>query len=398
MAYSMEEGKRLVVQAGLELVKSGLIARTWGNVSARISDTEFVITTSGIPYEKLTPDDIVPVKIEDCSYDEEGLKPSSEKGVHASAYQLHPEVNFVIHTHQIDASAISITGTDIPVPASSQALLGPTVPNAAYGMPSTNKLKKGVYTAMKKNPKSTSVLMRHHGAVCLGKDYEEAFAVASALEKLSGEVIRTACGGNDLISAYLAKNDLPKVDDVFDLGSSSRNGDTFTLTMKDGSSYTCSVESGTAVIGTGIAPRVSRLHAAIYQANDIQYIKHDTNPYVVALSENGSTEKPFLDDFTQIAGIDVKNVSYDETERRTQNEAVASAMKGRNACFIKGMGALCTGNNAFEAEAVELVLEKESHAALYAGVVSGAKTLSPVDCALQRTVYVMKYSKLASKK
>ena len=229
------------------------------------------------------------------------------------------------------ASAISITGTDIPVPASSQALLGPTVPNAAYGMPSTNKLKKGVYTAMKKNPKSTSVLMRHHGAVCLGKDYEEAFAVASALEKLSGEVIRTACGGNDLISAYLAKNDLPKVDDIFDLGSSSRNGDTFTLTMKDGSSYTCSVESGTAVIGTGIAPRVSRLHAAIYQANDIQYIKHDTNPYVVALSENGSTEKPFLDDFTQIAGIDVKNVSYDETERRTQNEAVASAMKGRNA-------------------------------------------------------------------
>lgn len=75
MAYSMEEGKRLVVQAGLELVKSGLIARTWGNVSARISDTEFVITPSGIPYEKLTPDDIVPVKIEDCSYDEEGLKP-----------------------------------------------------------------------------------------------------------------------------------------------------------------------------------------------------------------------------------------------------------------------------------------------------------------------------------
>ena len=91
MAYSMEEGKKLVVEAGLKLVRSGLIARTWGNVSARVSDNEFVITPSGIPYEKLTPDDIVPVKIDNCSYDKEGLKPSSEKGVHPSGAALIAE-------------------------------------------------------------------------------------------------------------------------------------------------------------------------------------------------------------------------------------------------------------------------------------------------------------------
>ena len=39
MAYELEEAKKLVVAAGKKLVESGLIARTWGNVSARISDT-----------------------------------------------------------------------------------------------------------------------------------------------------------------------------------------------------------------------------------------------------------------------------------------------------------------------------------------------------------------------
>ena len=99
MAYELEEAKKLVVAAGKKLVESGLIARTWGNVSARISDTQFVITPSGRAYETLTPEEVVVVNIEDCSY-EGDIKPSSEKGVHAAAYRHHPTVDFVIHTHQ----------------------------------------------------------------------------------------------------------------------------------------------------------------------------------------------------------------------------------------------------------------------------------------------------------
>ncbi|MCR5206842.1 MAG: class II aldolase/adducin family protein, partial [Eubacterium sp.] len=43
MAYEIQEAKELVVKACKELIEKGLIARTWGNVSARISDTQFVI-------------------------------------------------------------------------------------------------------------------------------------------------------------------------------------------------------------------------------------------------------------------------------------------------------------------------------------------------------------------
>ena len=96
MAYDVEEAKKLVVEAGKKLLETGLIARTWGNVSARISDTQFVITPSGRAYDTLTPDEVVVVNIDDCSH-EGDIKPSSEKGIHADAYKHHPLVNFVIH-------------------------------------------------------------------------------------------------------------------------------------------------------------------------------------------------------------------------------------------------------------------------------------------------------------
>lgn len=108
MAYDVEEAKKLVVEAGKKLLETGLIARTWGNVSARISDTQFVITPSGRAYDTLTPEEVVVVNIDDCSH-EGDIKPSSEKGIHADAYKHHPLVNFVIHTHQKAATIVSIT-------------------------------------------------------------------------------------------------------------------------------------------------------------------------------------------------------------------------------------------------------------------------------------------------
>ena len=83
MKYDEKEARDLVVQAGHQLLECGLVARTWGNISARISDTHFVITPSGRGYETLQPEDLVLVQISDCAYEGE-RKPSSEKGIHAS--------------------------------------------------------------------------------------------------------------------------------------------------------------------------------------------------------------------------------------------------------------------------------------------------------------------------
>lgn len=168
--YSIDEAKALIIKAGLALVEQKLIARTWGNISARISDTEFVITPSGIPYDKITNDNLVVVKIDDCSYSG-NIKPSGEKKVHAAVYQIRPNINFILHTHQNYATAISVDGVDKDF-----------VPVAKYGLPSTKKLVNNIVNSLKTHPSSNTVLMARHGAIILGEDYDSAFKRALELE------------------------------------------------------------------------------------------------------------------------------------------------------------------------------------------------------------------------
>ena len=159
MAYDVEEAKKLVVEAGKKLLETGLIARTWGNVSARISDTQFVITPSGRAYDTLTPEEVVVVNIDDCSH-EGDIKPSSEKGIHADAYKHHPLVNFVIHTHQKAATIVSITGMEIRnVYNEFKPVLGDYVPVADYAMSTTNPLRKNVEKCIRHAKISMAVLL-----------------------------------------------------------------------------------------------------------------------------------------------------------------------------------------------------------------------------------------------
>ncbi|MBQ8468979.1 MAG: hypothetical protein IJ547_00080, partial [Clostridia bacterium] len=121
-------------------------------------------------------------------------------------------------------------------------------------------------------------------------------------------------------------------------------------------------------------------------------------PEAVALSKKGEPEKAYLDDFTQIAGTTVNNCNWDPTSYRTDAVEIGKAASGRNAILIKGQGALCTGLNPYDTDAVKLVLEKEAIAAMYAQLVLGTSPLSTVDRFLQRLIYKMKYSKQADQK
>ena len=71
MAFTRKEAEEKILSSCLRLVETGLIARTWGNISARLSDEEFLITPSGRAYETLTPEELVVVKIKDHSYEGE---------------------------------------------------------------------------------------------------------------------------------------------------------------------------------------------------------------------------------------------------------------------------------------------------------------------------------------
>ena len=393
--------KETVITAGKRLVESGLIARTWGNVSCRVDDNSFVITPSGRSYETLTPDEIVLVKIDDLSYDGD-VKPSSEKGIHAQAYKLRPEINFVIHTHQMNASAISFLGSDINcVPAESRDIIGSDIPVASYGLPGTGKLKKGVTEALERS-NSKAAIMAHHGAVCLGVDYEDAFKVASKLEKVCEGYLKntfynamgkTAQTVEEIADYFAAINVRQEEYAQYDPYTSEREGETMNMYDEDGNVTRINLLTGENISG-GDYPETMELHREVYRRRkDVNSVIHSKKPEIVAVSKIGKTMKPLLDDFAQLIGITVRGAEYDPGNTVKSAKKVVRKLRGRNAVLLSGNGALCAAGDKSDAEAVEMVLEKGARAQISADLIGGAKAINPVESLLMRVVYKTKYSK-----
>lgn len=405
MAYEIEEAKRLVVEAGKRLVESGLIARTWGNVSARISDTQFVITPSGRAYEDLTPEEVVVVNIADCSH-EGDIKPSSEKGVHAAAYRHHPTVDFVIHTHQRAATIVSITGMDIVnVYDEFKGVLGNKVPCADYAMSTTDSLRRKVERCIEMNPSARAIMLMHHGALVMGDDYDHAFALAENLEKCCEKVIKDnylrhswdKTYSDDARRAYfLKKNGADEMpNEICDLGSSVRSGNRFTLTF-GGKTVDVDLETGLGI--NGIAPKIEKIHRAIYNSENVTMIRHLATPDVVAVSCLDETMDPMIDDFAQIVGLDVKCVPWINGDTDECAKEIAKSIKDRNAVLIQGMGAMITGNNDGDLQALDIIMDKGAAAQIDCNIFNRSHYVPKAECFLMRTVYLAKYSKQIDKK
>ncbi|MBU0996089.1 MAG: class II aldolase/adducin family protein [Proteobacteria bacterium] len=177
----LSNAQTIVWDAGLRLHREGLVARTWGNISFRVNENLFVITPSGIAYEHLTPERIVPVNLRDLTYHGK-LKPSSEKGMHAAIYRDRPEIKAIIHTHQQAASSVSAARMDIEnIQGEDRMILGPVVKTTPYALPGTKKLAKSAFMAIRG---SNATLLSNHGAICIGKNMAEAFHVCISLESL----------------------------------------------------------------------------------------------------------------------------------------------------------------------------------------------------------------------
>lgn len=391
--------KKLVIEAGERLVETGLIARTWGNVSCRVDDKTFVITPSGKPYIGLTPDDIVEVAINTLEWGG-NVKPSSEKGIHAEVYKEFPEANFVIHTHQKVASAISALSTGIEkVVGEAGKFIGGRIHVGSYGLPGTKKLKKGVTKALRLSP-SKAVIMAHHGALCFGKDSEEAFQVANSLEQVCAQHILSAAkekfGINsdnlddfctEMADKLTNSQKTVEIDNslVYNSKCNRDSGEIVFTNKEDGSEVSMDLNTGAAEKALADS---ANAHRDIYLAcPSFDHIIHNTSSEVVAVSRLGKTMKPLLDDFAQICGPTVKTVSP---------EKCAKAIKRKNAVLIKDQGALCCGSNEGDAQAVDMIMSKSCLTLLTAKTFGKEKAINPVEAWLMRIVYLTKYSKKAS--
>ena len=111
----LEELKKEVSQANLDLVKQGLVIYTWGNVSGVDREKGLVvIKPSGVSYETMKPEDMVVVSLETGKVVEGDLNPSSDTPTHLVLYRAFQNIQGVVHTHSTYATAWAQAGKDIP--------------------------------------------------------------------------------------------------------------------------------------------------------------------------------------------------------------------------------------------------------------------------------------------
>ena len=111
----LEELKKEVFQANLDLVKQGLVIFTWGNVSGVDREKGLVvIKPSGVSYETMKPEDMVVVSLETGKVVEGDLNPSSDTPTHLVLYRAFQNIQGVVHTHSTYATTWAQAGKDIP--------------------------------------------------------------------------------------------------------------------------------------------------------------------------------------------------------------------------------------------------------------------------------------------
>jgi len=172
--------KQQVIDTGNKLLTEGLVNGTWGNLSAKLDENYMVITPSGRRYEDLTIDDIVMINYRTGKYFGT-INPSSEQELHCEIYRSRKNIRAVIHTHQPNASTVAAARREVPPILDDMAqIIGPGVRVADYALPSTKSIVRKTIKALSGR---MAALMANHGAVCIGRDINEAFLACQVLEK-----------------------------------------------------------------------------------------------------------------------------------------------------------------------------------------------------------------------
>lgn len=111
----LDQLKREVCQANLDLVAYGLVTLTWGNVSGLSDDRRhLVIKPSGVDYRKLQPEQMVVVDMTTGEVVGGQLKPSSDTPTHRLLYQQFSGIGGITHTHSPRATAFAQARKPIP--------------------------------------------------------------------------------------------------------------------------------------------------------------------------------------------------------------------------------------------------------------------------------------------
>ena len=168
-----------LLKAANKLAELGLNKGTSGNCSVRFEDG-FLVTPSGTSVEDMTAGSMVQMQL-DGSF-EQSKKPSSEWHFHRDILVSRPEINAVVHTHSMFATTLACLHKDIPPFHYMIAVVGgDTIRCAPYALFGSQALSDNALSALTDRK---ACLLANHGMIALGRDLDDAFAVALEVENL----------------------------------------------------------------------------------------------------------------------------------------------------------------------------------------------------------------------
>lgn len=177
---NLKELKQELLETAKASYKLGLVAGTSGNISTYDSKKEvMIITPSSIPYDIMTLEDLVLLKL-DGTIIEGYNKPSSEWKMHAKIYSKRSDINCVLHTHSPYATGFAVCQEKIPVILIEMIpFIGGDVPVAKFGLPGTEDI--GI-EALKVLLDRKACLLSNHGTLSIGQTINKAFMTSIYLE------------------------------------------------------------------------------------------------------------------------------------------------------------------------------------------------------------------------
>ena len=196
----LEELKKKVYEANMELQRKGLVIYTWGNVSGIDREKGLVvIKPSGVDYDTMKAEDMVILDLEG-NIIEGKYKPSTDTPTHLVLYNTYPNIGGVVHTHSEWATTFAQAGISIPA-------FGTTHADYFYGdIPCTRDLTENeingeyeketgnviVKTIGEKNPlEIPAIIVKNHGPFTWGKDPDNAVYNAVVLDKVAEMAYKT---------------------------------------------------------------------------------------------------------------------------------------------------------------------------------------------------------------
>jgi len=192
---SVDKAKAEVLKGCKLVVRKNFTVGTSGNISMRVEgENLFVITPTSMVYETLTADDLVVL-------DGEGniaagkWKPSTEALLHRKILAARPDINAIVHTHSLYATAYAAcrnTRALPPVDIEAALYLGGDILVADFARPGSMALAENAVRAL---GNKAGVLLANHGAVGVGKTMEAAVTASEILEKTCHSVFLAALLG-----------------------------------------------------------------------------------------------------------------------------------------------------------------------------------------------------------